>query len=546
MKLILCIAGPTGSQKTDLALRLRKFLQSISRRAVEDLFAVKKDIAKEMETRSRNNFYPLKDASTFIGNESHQVVDMKSEDLNNGNESTMIHYSGIEELPHKSTVTVSPIISCDSVQIFKDFSILSNQESKDHIMTDFISFSDQYDVVKYVKTVKRFIDQSNFQIYLVVGGCVMYMERLCEELVGQSDKYFSDQLKKTRYDEYTGCFVSSNTKTMDSMKIIQSFGQHPSKDKKEVKFHSTEPGQLNENNEFTPSQFYDQDLTLAKNHNTYIINKFFLSVDRLVLYPKLDHRAERMIIEGGLLELITNCFKIDCFYMDSHNTSSGKSLMDMVPSCNDDSTITHTSSAKGLILHPKSYNKTLPIGCQEFYEFFRANPIVLYRHCCSNHEIFSLSPKKEQRKDETSDYKVPEMSRGESIYKFFESFDNHNMTDQMGLYPTDARVLNQNEFYQAFIETLKIFKRNTRNYVRRQETYIKKRDYIHITNIELSARVEEIMNKTMVGGKHTQYQKKEEYFRKLKTWESEINLTVEDFSKLMRNIMDTHTVSHPP
>lgn len=193
------------------------------------------------------------------------------------------------------------IISCDSMQIYKDMDIGTSKPPRDmldgvpHHLIDIISPDEEFNVARYKKladkTVDEVLDRNKLPIF--TGGSGLYVsivlygifdeaegnnnirDRLTREAAGRDENYLYDKLKELDHQ------AAELIKPQDSRRVIRAL---------EV--------------------YYKTGMTIseAKKKRAGIINKYGvllygLKPDRSYLYERINNRVDKMFQDGLVAEV---------------------------------------------------------------------------------------------------------------------------------------------------------------------------------------------------------------------------------------------------
>ncbi len=200
------------------------------------------------------------------------------------------------------------VVSCDSMQIYKDMDIGSAKPSLEemqgikHYMVDIASPDERYSVAEYKKQAEFAIDEilSKGKIPIVVGGTGLYADSLIygieypeiefdityrEELEKQAEteKGLKDLYNKAKeIDEQAIKKISENDKKR-IIRILEIYNQ-TGKTKTELEIES------------------------RKNEVKYDYKVFAISMERQILYDRINKRVDIMI-DNGLIGEVENLLK---------------------------------------------------------------------------------------------------------------------------------------------------------------------------------------------------------------------------------------------
>ena len=199
------------------------------------------------------------------------------------------------------------IVSCDSMQIYKDMNIgtakpsIEEMQGIKHYMIDIISPDERYSVADYKKQVKEAIKEiiSKGKVPIVVGGTGLYVDSLIYEINYpeiEFDEKYREELKKRLKEEGLN-ILYEEAKKIDE-EAIKKISPN---DKKRILrileiYHATGKNKTEQEKESrkTPVEF------------DYKV--FALNMDREKLYDRINKRVDIMI-ENGLIEEVENIYK---------------------------------------------------------------------------------------------------------------------------------------------------------------------------------------------------------------------------------------------
>ena len=199
------------------------------------------------------------------------------------------------------------IISCDSMQIYKDMNIGTAKPTKEemqgikHYMIDFVSPEKRYSVADYKKDASDLIEEvlSHKKVPIVVGGTGLYVNCLTQNITYQNietDLEYRKALEKKAEKE--GLLALYNEAQKIDPNAMQLISQN---DKKRIIrvleiYHQTGKTKtmLEAESKLEPSPY------------KYIV--FAIDMDREKLYNRINKRVDTMI-EQGLIEEVENLVK---------------------------------------------------------------------------------------------------------------------------------------------------------------------------------------------------------------------------------------------
>ena len=199
------------------------------------------------------------------------------------------------------------IVSCDSMQIYKDMNIgtakpsIEEMQGIKHYMIDIISPDERYSVADYKKQAKEAIKEiiSKGKVPIVVGGTGLYVDSLIYEInypeIEFDEKYREDLEKRLKEEGLNILYEEAKKIDEEAIKKISP------NDKKRILrileiYHATGKNKTEQEKESrkTPVEF------------DYKV--FALNMDREKLYERINKRVDLMI-ENGLIEEVENIYK---------------------------------------------------------------------------------------------------------------------------------------------------------------------------------------------------------------------------------------------
>ena len=193
------------------------------------------------------------------------------------------------------------IVSCDSMQVYKEISIASNKPRKSerdsipHHLIDIISISKEFNVAAFYQRVKRAIQSIHRKgkIPIIAGGSGLYMSILLDGIFeeGSSDQSFREELK--RLANIKGAtFLYNQLRKKDSVSAKRI---HPNDTKRIIRALEVT---LSTGRPFSELQQKRQGLW-----GKYSIQVFVLNKDREVLYDHINKRVDEMVKKGLVKEI---------------------------------------------------------------------------------------------------------------------------------------------------------------------------------------------------------------------------------------------------
>ena len=197
------------------------------------------------------------------------------------------------------------IVSCDSMQIYKDMNIGSAKPSLEemqrikHYMIDIVEPDKRFSVAEYKKQAEQAIEEilSKGKMPIVIGGTGLYADSLIygiEYPEIEFDKNYRNELENIANSKEGLSNLYEKAKEIDS-KAIEKISPN---DKKRILrileiYHSTGKTKT------------ELEAESRKNEVKYDYRVFVINMDRQILYNRINKRVEIMI-ENGLIEEVKN------------------------------------------------------------------------------------------------------------------------------------------------------------------------------------------------------------------------------------------------
>ncbi len=198
--------------------------------------------------------------------------------------------------------TNGEIISCDSMQIYKDMDIGTAKPTSEerkmakHHLIDFVSPDERYTVADFKRDATEVIEDviSRGKTPILVGGTGLYINSLIYNIEYEDDPLdleYRKELEETNLSELYELALKIDSKAME--KISKN-------DRKRISrvleiYHSTGKTKTELEKESRKELKYDYRI-------------FVLSMDREILYDRINRRVDIMINEG-LIEEVQNILK---------------------------------------------------------------------------------------------------------------------------------------------------------------------------------------------------------------------------------------------
>ncbi len=199
------------------------------------------------------------------------------------------------------------IISCDSMQIYKDMNIgtakPTREEMQDikHYLIDFVSPDERYSVADYKRDSKKAIKEiiKKGKVPIIVGGTGLYIDSLIYEIEYKNiefDEKYRQQLEN-RVEQEGLNILYEEAKRIDSI-AIEKISEN---DKKRILrileiYHATGKNKT------------EQEIESRKNEVEYDYKVYAISWEREKLYDRINRRVD-MMIEQGLIEEVEEISK---------------------------------------------------------------------------------------------------------------------------------------------------------------------------------------------------------------------------------------------
>ena len=199
------------------------------------------------------------------------------------------------------------IISCDSMQIYKDMNIGTAKPTNDemhnikHYLLDFVPPDERYSVADFKKdaklAIKEILDKK--KVPIVVGGTGLYVDSLIYEIDYNKiefDENYRNELER-QVKEFGLEKLYERAKKIDP-DAIEKISVN---DKKRILrileiYHATGKNKT------------QQEIESRKREIEYDYRVFALNWDRQILYDRINRRVDSMI-ENGLIEEVKNILK---------------------------------------------------------------------------------------------------------------------------------------------------------------------------------------------------------------------------------------------
>ena len=197
------------------------------------------------------------------------------------------------------------IISCDSMQIYKDMDIgtakVTKEEMKDikHYLVDFVSPEERYSVSNFKKDAENAIEEilKKGKTPIVVGGTGLYVDSLIYS-INYPDMEFDEEYRNELMD------IASTQEGLEKL-----YEQAKQIDEEAIKNISKNDKKriirILEIYKQTGKNKTQQEIESRKQESKYDYRVFVIDMDRAKLYDRINRRVDIMI-ESGLVEEVKN------------------------------------------------------------------------------------------------------------------------------------------------------------------------------------------------------------------------------------------------
>ncbi len=196
------------------------------------------------------------------------------------------------------------IISCDSMQVYKEISILNNKPSPEilkkipHHLIGHVSITEEYDVVRFNKEALKEITQilKKDKTPIIVGGTGLYMTILLEGIFegAPRDTLLRNKLERLA-DQKGNELLYNKLKEVDPKAALKIHMNDRRRIIRALEVHMLEGQPISER---------QKDRRGIWGH--YDIKIFALNTERTQLYKAINLRVEQMF-EDGAVEEVKNC-----------------------------------------------------------------------------------------------------------------------------------------------------------------------------------------------------------------------------------------------
>ncbi|MBQ9298626.1 MAG: tRNA (adenosine(37)-N6)-dimethylallyltransferase MiaA [Clostridia bacterium] len=199
------------------------------------------------------------------------------------------------------------IISCDSMQIYKEMDIgtakptKKEQEQVQHYLVDFLSPSSRYNVSDFKKDAEVNIEKvlEKGKVPIVVGGTGLYVNALIYNINYLEEEYDASYREEL---ENRADIEGLDSLYKEAMQIDKEATQKISKnDRKRIL-------RILEIYKKTGRTKTEQDKLSIQDEPKYNYLMFGINIEREILYERINQRVDKMI-EEGLIEEVENIYK---------------------------------------------------------------------------------------------------------------------------------------------------------------------------------------------------------------------------------------------
>jgi len=199
------------------------------------------------------------------------------------------------------------IVSCDSMQIYKDMNIGTAKPTKEemqsikHYLIDCVCPKERFSVSQYKKMAVEAIEEilQKGKVPIVVGGTGLYIDSLV----------YGIEFKEMNFDEN---YRNELNKMADDGRLNELYNQAKQIDPQAMEIVSPNDKKriirILEIYKATGKNKTEQNKESTKNENPYEYIVFAINWDREVLYDRINKRVDLMI-KDGLIEEVKNLLK---------------------------------------------------------------------------------------------------------------------------------------------------------------------------------------------------------------------------------------------
>lgn len=200
------------------------------------------------------------------------------------------------------------IISCDSMQIYKEMDIGSAKVTKEemqgikHYMIDIAEPTERFSVAEYKKQAQKAIEEilSKEKTPIIVGGTGLYANSLI----------YGIEYEETKLDTEYRKMLMDKAKTEEGLQLL--YKEAKSIDEEAIKKISPNDAKriirILEIYNSTGKNKTQQELDSRKNEVKYDFKVFAINIERSILYERINKRVDIMI-ENGLIQEVKELIK---------------------------------------------------------------------------------------------------------------------------------------------------------------------------------------------------------------------------------------------
>ena len=200
------------------------------------------------------------------------------------------------------------IVSCDSMQIYKDMNIGSAKPTQEemegikHYLIDVARPDERFSVAEYKRQAEKAIEEilEKGKVPIVIGGTGLYADSLI----------YGIEYQEIEFDEKYRKALEKQTQTEDGLKML--YNQAKKIDEEAIKKISENDKkriirilEIYHQTGKTKTQLEEES---RKNEVKYDYKVFAINMDRQVLYDRINKRVDLMI-ENGLIQEVENLLK---------------------------------------------------------------------------------------------------------------------------------------------------------------------------------------------------------------------------------------------
>ena len=199
------------------------------------------------------------------------------------------------------------IISCDSMQIYKEFNIgtakITEEEVRgiNHYMIDILDGNQKFNVSEYKKMAENYIEEiySHNNIPIFVGGTGLYLNSILYDF-----KFTESEKSNNLREQITEFYEKNGANLLYDLLLYLDYSSREKIHKNNIKrvIRAIEVC-LN-----TGKEFSKQCKDYENNNDKYDYLIIGLTLDRKILYDKINSRVDIMI-NNGLVEEVSSLYK---------------------------------------------------------------------------------------------------------------------------------------------------------------------------------------------------------------------------------------------